>query len=317
VGLTIGVDIGGTKMLAGVVDEHGGVLSRTLRPTPIGSADALADAIAELVAESRGNHVVDAVGVGIAAFVDERRSNVRFTANLGLTDTPLRAMVETRTGLPVVVENDANAAAWGEFRYGAGRGHSHIVCITLGTGVGGGFVFAGKLYRGGFGVGAEIGHVQIVPGGQGLLCGCGQSGCLEMYVSGRALGRRTREAVLADPSAAAELIAAAGGDIDKIDGPMITAAAQAGNELAVGIFDDLGACLGQGFADLAASLDPTCFVVGGGLCLAGDLLMNPARKAYVSNLTGASHRPLAEVRVAELGNDAGLIGAADLAREAD
>ncbi|MCU1675493.1 MAG: putative glucokinase, family [Frankiales bacterium] len=316
-GLTVGVDVGGTKLLGGVVDDDGNVLSRIRKPTPSGTAVAIADAIADLVAEARQAYDVSAVGIGVAGFVSENRSTVRFAPNLALVNTPLREEVASRVGLPVVVENDANAAAWGEYRYGAGRGHSHIVLITLGTGVGGGFVFSGKLYRGGFGVGAEIGHVQIVPGGTGLLCGCGQTGCLEMYVSGRALGRQMREAVLADPVGGADLLEAAGGDIEKIEGPMITAAAARGNALAIGVFNQVGALLGQGFADIAASLDPTCFVVGGGVCLAGGILIEPARVAFAASLTGGGHRPVAEVRAAELGNDAGLIGAADLARQSD
>ncbi|MDQ1715879.1 MAG: glucokinase [Frankiaceae bacterium] len=316
-GLTIGVDVGGTKLLGGVVDDDGNVLSRIRKPTPGGSASGIADSIADLIEEARQSYDVSAVGIGVAGFVSENRSTVRFAPNLALINTPLRDEVAARVGLPVVVENDANAAAWGEYRYGAGRGHSHIVLITLGTGVGGGFVFGGKLYRGGFGVGAEIGHVQIVPGGTGRPCGCGQTGCLEMYVSGRALGRHSREAVLADPVGGAELLAAAGGDIEKIEGPMVTLAAQEGNALAIRVFAEVGALLGQGFADIAASLDPTCFVVGGGVCLAGDILIEPARKAFAANLTGAGHRPLADVRAAVLGNDAGLIGAADLARQSD
>ena len=316
-GLTIGVDIGGTKLLGGVVDDEGNILTLVRKPTPGNTADAIADAVADLVAECREAYDVSAVGLGVAAFVSENRSTVRFSANLPLTNIALRDEVSNRVGLPVVVENDANAAAWGEYRFGAARGHSHVVLITLGTGVGGGFVFGGKLYRGGFGIGAEIGHVQIVPGGTGLQCGCGQSGCLEMYVSGRALVRRAREAAEADPEGARLLIASAGGDIDKIEGPMVTAAAEQGNALALGVFAEVGALLGQGLADIAASLDPTCFVVGGGVCLAGDILIEPARRAFAANLTGGSHRPLADVRVAELGNDAGLIGAADLARQLD
>ncbi len=316
-GLTIGVDVGGTKLLGGVVDDDGNVLNRIRKPTPAGTAVGIADAIAELIAEVRQSFDVSAVGIGVAGFVSENRSTVRFAPNLALVDTPLREEVAERVGLPVVVENDANAAAWGEYRFGAARGHSHVVLITLGTGVGGGFVFSGKLFRGGFGVGAEIGHVQIVPGAAGLLCGCGQTGCLEMYVSGRALGRQMREAVLADPAGGAELLEAAGGDIEKIEGPMITAAAAMGDTLALAVFRQLGTVLGQSFADIAASLDPTCFVVGGGVCLAGDILIEPARAAFVARLTGSGHRPLAEVRAAQLGNDAGLIGAADLARQSD
>lgn len=314
--LTIGIDIGGTKVSGGVVDSAGRILSRHLLATPAHTAAGIETIVAAIVAEARAAFDVTAVGIGVAGFVDETRSRIRFSPNIAFVDTPLRDAVAGLVGLPVIVENDANAAAWGEFRFGAGRGQSHLVCLTLGTGVGSGFVFDGKLYRGGFGIGAECGHVQIVPGDAGVPCGCGQSGCLEMYVSGRALVRRARAAVSADPAAGAALLTAAGGQVDAIEGPLVTTLAQAGDPLAVRVLAEVGAVLGQGLADIAASLDPTCFVIGGGVCAAGDLILGPAMETYAMSLTGREHRPLAEVVVAELGNDAGLIGAADLARQA-
>ncbi|MGB8652728.1 MAG: ROK family protein, partial [Mycobacteriales bacterium] len=184
-GLAIGVDVGGTKVAAGVVADDGTVLATTRRPTPSYSPDDVEHTIADVVTELRRDHDVEAVGLGAAGFIDVDRSTVLFAPNLAWRDEPLRDEVAKLIGLPVVVENDANAMAWGEYRFGAGRGHDHLVCVTVGTGIGGGIVLDGRLYRGRFGIGAEFGHVQVVPGGR--RCGCGQRGCWEQYCSGRAL----------------------------------------------------------------------------------------------------------------------------------
>jgi glucokinase len=315
VGLTIGVDVGGTKVLAGVVDEKGAILAKSRRPTPSNSPTETADAIAAAVAEFRLQYEVEAVGIGAAGWIDEDRSRVRFAPNLAWRDEPLRDIVEARIGLPVVVENDANAAAWGEHRFGAGRGHSHLILITVGTGIGCGIILDGRLYRGRFGVGGEPGHVRVVPDGR--RCGCGNRGCWEQYCSGRALEREAREIVAASAAAGAALLERVNGDIQAITGPVVTAAALDGDATALECFDIIGAWLGQGVADLAATLDPGCFVIGGGVSEAGELLVGPARKAYESTLTGRGHRPLAELVVAELSELAGLVGAADLARYRD
>lgn len=165
--LTIGVDIGGTKVAAGVVDEDGQIVTHLLRPTPAGNPEQVAHTIGDVILELARDREIEAVGLGAAGFVDETRSIVRFAPNLAWREEPLRKKVSDLVGLPVVVENDANAMAWGEARFGAGRGESHLVCVTVGTGIGGGIVFDGSLYRGRWGMGAEFGHMQAVPGGAG------------------------------------------------------------------------------------------------------------------------------------------------------
>jgi glucokinase len=312
VGLTIGVDVGGTKVLAGVVDEDGVILAKSRRPTPSTSPTETADAIAAAVAEFRLEYEIEAVGIGAAGWIDETRSRVLFAPNLAWREEPLRDIVEARIGLPVVVENDANAAAWGEYKFGAGRNEDHLLLITVGTGIGCGIILDGKLYRGRWGVGGEPGHVRVVP--EGRRCGCGNRGCWEQYCSGRALEREAREIVTSSPAAGADLLERAGGDIQRITGPLVTLAALEGDAVALECFGIVGGWLGQGVADLAATLDPGCFVIGGGVSEAGELLLAPARVAYEGALTGRGHRPFARLVVAELSELAGLVGAADLAR---
>jgi glucokinase len=236
-----------------------------------------------------------------------------FAANLAWRNEPLRDEVAKRIGLPVVVENDANAAAWAETRFGAGRGHSDTVMVTIGTGIGGGIVIEGQLYRGAFGIGAEMGHVEVVR--DGLRCGCGQRGCWEQYASGRALLREAREIATSHPGRAPLLLDAGDGDPDAFGGADVTLAARNGDEAAVEAFRVVGEWLGHGLVSLAAVLDPSVFIVGGGVSEAGDLLLGPARSAFLERLSGAAYRPVAEIRLAELGNNAGLVGAADLARQ--
>jgi glucokinase len=315
VGLTIGVDVGGTKVLAGVVDEKGIILAKSRRPTPSNSPTETADAIAAAVSEFRRDYEVEAVGIGAAGWIDETRSLVRFAPNLAWRDEPLRDIVEARINLPVVVENDANAAAWGEYAFGAGRGQSHLILITVGTGIGCGIILDGRLYRGRYGIGGEPGHVRVVPDGR--RCGCGNRGCWEQYCSGRALEREAREIVAASAVAGAGLLERVDGDLNKISGPVVTSAALDGDPVALECFDVVGAWLGQGLADLAASFDPGAFVIGGGVSEAGDLLLEPARRAYEATLTGRGHRPWATLVIAELSELAGLVGAADLARYRD
>lgn len=310
--LTIGVDVGGTKIAAGVVDEQGEVLARARRDSPASDAEAIEKTIADLVVELRAavDRPVVGVGVGAAGFIDATRSTVLFAPNLAWRDEPLRADLEALLGLPVVVENDGNAAAWGEFVYGAGRDVDDLLLVAVGTGVGGGIVLDGRLHRGASGIAAEIGHLRVVPGGR--LCGCGNTGCWEQYASGSALVADARAAAEADPEAARVLLA--GAPVSTLDGPMITAAARAGDPFARARLAGLGRWLGEGIASLAAVLDPAAAVIGGGVSAAGDLLLDPLRTAFRENLTGRGHRPELQVRPAALGNDAGMLGAADLAR---
>lgn len=307
--LTIGVDIGGTKVAAGVVDDSGEIVEHTLRPTAADRPDVVAETVADVVRELSQGRDIEAVGVGAAGFVDETRSMVRFAPNLAWREEPLQKKISGMVGLPVVIENDANAMAWGETRFGAGRGQSHVVCITLGTGIGGGLVFDGALFRGRWGMGAELGHMQVLPGGR--KCGCGNVGCWEQYASGQALVKDAREIADADPERARTLLGLADG---KIEGEEVTEAARLGDEASLAAFRSLGDWLGQGMADLAAILDPGCFIVGGGVSRAADLFIDRARQAFGERITGRGHRPLAEIKLAELGASAGVVGAADLAR---
>jgi glucokinase len=311
--LTIGVDVGGTKVAAGVVDEGGHILAQTRRDTAARNAAATHDAIVDAVKELLAQHEVEAVGLAAAGLVDETRSTMLFSANVpAWRGQALRDDLGGALGIPVIVENDANAAAWGEVLYGAGRGEEHVVCITVGTGIGGGLVLYGQLYRGRFGVGVEYGHMRFVPDGRA--CGCGNRGCWEQYASGNALVREARERAAEDREHADILLGLGDGEPEGIKGRDVTEAARLGDPVAVASFDAVGRQLGAGMADLAAILDPGLFVIGGGVSEAGELLLGPARAAYVEALTGGGHRPLAEVRRAELGNAAGIVGVAELAR---
>jgi len=312
VGLTIGVDVGGTKVAAAVVDDQGAIVEKSKRPTPSTDAEKTAAAIAEAVDELTEKHEVEAVGLGAAGFVDETRSIMLFSPNLAWRDEPLKQKVEERVRLPVVVENDANAMAWGEARFGAGRDADHLLCITLGTGIGGGVIIHGELYRGRWGIGGEWGHLRVVPDGR--RCGCGNRGCWEQYASGNALVREARDLARVSPALAGRLLELGEGAPEGITGPEVTQAAREGDAAALECFRIVGAWLGQGLADLAAVLDPGLFIIGGGLSDSGDLLLAPARETYAKVLTGRGHRPVAPVRIAELGADAGMVGAADLAR---
>jgi glucokinase len=310
--LAVGIDIGGTKIAAGVVDEDGRVLARARRDTPTTEPLQVIDAIAELTEQFRRDHHVRAIGVGAAGFVDATQSTVLFAPHLAWRHEPLRDSVARRTGLPVLVDNDANAAGWAEWRFGAAQNEADLVLITLGTGIGGAIVIDGQPYRGKFGIAGEFGHMQVVPGG--LPCPCGNRGCWEQYASGRVLTRRAREAATDRTPFGTALLAEAGGDADAIGGALVTAHARSGHEEATAWIAEVGDWLGVGIANLAAALDPGIFVIGGGVSDAGELLLGPARAAFARTLTGRGYRGQAQIVQAHLGPEAGLIGAADMAR---
>jgi glucokinase len=311
-GLTIGVDIGGTKIAAGVVDEEGSILETVKVPTP-STPEGVVDAIVEAVRQVSTGHLIEAVGVGAAGYVDDKRATVLFAPNINWRHEALKDKVEQRVGLPVVVENDANAAAWGEYRFGAGQGHSDVICITLGTGLGGGIIIGNKLRRGRFGVAAEFGHIRVVP--DGLLCGCGSQGCWEQYASGRALVRYAQQRANATPENAEVLLALGDGTVEGIEGRHVSAAARQGDPVAVDSFRELARWAGAGLADLASLFDPSAFIVGGGVSDEGELVLDPIRKSFRRWLIGGEWRPHAQVLAAQLGGKAGLVGAADLARQ--
>lgn len=310
--LTIGIDVGGTKIAAGVVSDDGEILERQRRITPARDPKATSSVIVELVQDLKSRHEVTSVGIGAAGYVDAQRSTVLFAPNLAWRNEPLRSTVESQVEVPVVIENDANAAAWAEFRFGAGADVHELIMVAVGTGIGGGVVLDGQLFRGSFGIAAEFGHIRAVPGGR--LCGCGNYGCWEQYASGNALKRKVQEVAATRSPRAAGLLELAGGDPAAITGQLITDAAMAGDRLAVEAFEDIGRWLGEGLCDLVAVFDPAVIVVGGGVSEAGQLLLAPTQAAFDRQLPGRGHRPDAELRLASLANTAGLIGAADLAR---
>ena len=310
--LAIGVDIGGTKIAAGVVDEDGHVLARARRETPGTDAGAVLDAIADVTAELREFYpTVKAVGIGAAGFVDASQSTVVFAPHLAWRHEPLRDAASRRVGLPVLVDNDANCAGWAEYRFGAAQNQSDVVIITLGTGIGGAIVLDGQPYRGQYGIAGEFGHMQVVPDGRP--CECDQSGCWEQYASGRVLQRRAR-AVAEEGTPLGQQFLAKAGSLDAIGGNLVTEAALAGDEECQAWIAEVGDWLGIGIANLAAALDPGLFVIGGGASDAGIMLLDPARAAFSKRLTGRGFRAEALIVKAHLGPEAGLIGAADMAR---
>ena len=312
--LTVGIDIGGTKVLGGVVDEHGTVLTSRRRLTPGRSVPAVEDTIVELVDELSAVYDVAAVGIGAAGFVDAARSSVLFSPHLAWRDEPLRDALMKRIRVPVVVDNDANAAALAECRFGAGVGYRYVLCITLGTGIGGALVIDNRVFRGANGMAGEFGHMQVVP--EGHRCACGNRGCWEQYASGNALVRDARELVLADSPVAHHLKELVEGDVDRLTGPLVTDAARAGDPLAVELLSDIGTWLGVGLAGMTAAFDPSAIVVGGGVSAAGELLLGPTRQAFSRSLVGRGYRHEPPIMEAALGPDAGFVGAADMARSA-
>jgi len=294
--LTVGVDIGGSKIAAAVVDEDGTLLARADRSTPERTvvAEVVAAEIADAVAELRASYDIAAVGVGAAGFVDADRHRVMFAPHLSWRAEPLGDRLAEALGLPVLIDNDANAALWAEHRFGSARDARDVVLVTLGTGIGGALLVDGRVYRGHGGMAGEFGHAQVVPDGRP--CECGRTGCWEQYCSGKALARFAAEAGRS------------------MAGPALTAAAHEGDIVARGAFAEVGRWLGVGLANIVAGLDPALLVVGGGVSAAGDLLLAPARVALAGSLVAADHRVIPPVVAAALGPDAGVIGAAALAR---
>ena len=312
--LAIGVDIGGTKIAAGVVDEEGKLVAQTRRDTDATDAHSVDLGVVDVCRELMADHEVGAIGLAAPGFVSSDRATVNFTPNLPWRDHDLRGEVAAalRTDVPIVVENDANAAGWAEFQFGVARDVQDMVTLTLGTGLGGAIVSSGQLLRGRWGVAAEIGHMRVVPDGH--YCGCGQNGCWEQYVSGSALVRDAQAVAQTRPDRAARLLELAGGKWRKISGHDVSQAAGEGDELAVELLATIGRWVGEGAASVAALLDPELFVVGGGLSAAGELVMAPAREAFSAHLSAGGHHPEARFALASMGNDAGIVGAGDLAR---
>ena len=311
--LTIGIDVGGTKVLGGVVDEAGKVLTTARKNTPRQGGNALTQTIADVARELLEQHSVASVGVSAAGFVSSDRKTMLATPNIAdWNGVDLDNQLTKLIGLPVVIENDANAAAWGEAKFGAGKNQDHMMMLTVGTGIGGGIVVNGALYRGAFGIAAEFGHMRVVP--EGHICGCGARGCFEQYASGNALLRHAREAINASPEIARNLLSRGDGTVAGLTGQAITDAARDGDPVALAAFNTTGQWLGAGIASLAVLLDPACVVIGGGVIDAGEILLKPTRESLERNMPFAGKHPYPQIIAAQLGNEAGLVGVADLAR---
>jgi glucokinase len=310
---TIGVDVGGTKVLGGVVDADGNVVKTSRRDTPHEGGTALTATISDVARELASDFSVARVGVSAAGFVSSDRKTMLATPNIaGWNGVQLEEQLTSQIGLPVVLENDGNAAAWGEKRFGAGRGKANMLLLTIGTGIGGGIIVNDQLLRGAFGIAAEVGHLRVLP--EGHLCGCGARGCFEQYASGNALLRHAREAIAASPDLARGLLSRGDGTLEGLTGRAITDAAREGDQVALAAFNTTAQWLGAGIASLSVLLDPECVVIGGGVVDAGEILLAPTRAAMERYMPFAGKHPYPEIIAATLGNEAGLVGAADLAR---
>jgi glucokinase len=304
----IGLDIGGTKIAGVLVDEQGAIHERIERETPAEDVEATMERIYSVGAELASGAV--AIGIGAAGMVDFKAGVMRSAPNLAWREVPIRDLVAARVGLPCLLDNDANAAAWGEFRFGAAREYDDaVLVVTVGTGIGGGIIAGGHLYRGAHGFAAEIGHVIVEP--DGPLCGCGNRGCWEQVASGQALDRLGAAAAEQDRTILVARLAAG----NPVVGRYVADAARQGDDVAAGIFEQVGRRLGEGIAGLVNILDPEAVVVGGGVAEEGDLILDPARRAFSEAVEAPEHRPDVPILQAALGNDAGAIGAAALALE--
>ncbi len=306
----IGIDIGGTKIAGAVVSEAGEILDERRVATEAADSEAIVDAVVEMVLALSVGRSITAAGVAAPGFIDVEQSTVYYAPNISWRNEPLRDRLVDRLDLNITIDNDANAAGWAEYRFGAGRKVSDMTMLTIGTGVGGAIVSRGELFRGGFGAGAELGHLRIVP--DGLSCGCGAQGCIEQYGSGRALLRMANE--IADVGGIGLALAEARREHGALDGTIVGTLIAAGDPGAIRALEQLGTWLGQACASLSAVLDPELFVFGGGVAVAGELLLAPVRDAYRHHLPAKGYHPEPEFVIAELVNNAGVVGAADLAR---
>ncbi|HEY8082938.1 MAG TPA: ROK family protein [Solirubrobacterales bacterium] len=306
----IGVDLGGTKMLLGVLDSSSKVVWESRERSTGQSEEELVELLVREIAEARAAHGgVEAIGLGMPATVDHEKGLAISAVNLPIEDLPIRDLAVDRIGLPVFVDNDANVAALAEHLYGAARGTQNAVMLTLGTGIGGGLILGGEIYRGATGAGAELGHMVIEIDGPLCQGNCPSRGCIETFASGTAIGREGRAAAEREPDSALGKMLANGADVD---GRAVTEAALGGDATAIGVFDLVGMRLGVALASFANIFEPEVIVIGGGVIAAGDLLLEPARRELQARALAPMNRT--PVVAAELGEDAGMIGAAAMAR---
>ncbi len=309
---TIGVDIGGTSVRAGVVDRHGTVIDTARVATPT-SEDALEDAIVSAVTGLAARHRVTGVGLAVAGFVSTDRRTVMFAPHLAWRNAPVGDRISERLGLPVVLEHDANAAVLAEHRFGAARGSRVALLVAIGTGIGGGLLLDGTLFRGAYGVAPELGHLTLVPDGRP--CPCGKVGCWERYCSGTALSTTAVELLARYPGRSTVLRRDSVADPRAVTGRKVAAAAREGDPLAKRAMAELAVWLGTGLALVADIYDPEIVVIAGGVSESAPLFLDDAREHYNKKITGVGYRPLARIRTAQLGDDAALVGAATLAAD--
>ena len=308
--LTIGIDIGGTKISAGVVDSSGNLLDSSKCSTPAEGGKELILSVVNLVKELNKKHEIKGIGISIAALVSSDYGTIVGAPNIAnLSKLNFVNEMKEVFKLPIIVENDANAAMWAEFKFGNAKGLNPVMFFIIGTGVGGGLVIDGKLFKGANGIGAEFGHMCVVP--DGLLCGCGSKGCLEQYASGGALIRYANEALLVNPDKSEEVLNFGEG---KLSGTALTKAAKAGNELALAAFSKQADWLGLACASYSLIIDPQAIIFGGGVVDAGELFLAPVRSAMRKYMPFAESHVPPKIIAAKFGNDAGLIGAAELVR---
>lgn len=306
----IGLDIGGTKIAGAVVTGNGRVLHHVEAPTPPADADGATVEVLRRMAVSlrEGHPAAEAIGAGAAGMVEWPSGRIRWAPNNGYRGLALRDLLETETGLPAVVDNDANAAAWAEARHGAASGHQDVAVLTVGTGIGAGVILGGRLHRGRAGLAGEVGHIIVAPDGDP--CGCGNVGCLEAMASGAALGKAGQAAALREPAGMLARISAEAG---AVTGRTVSEAAARGDRTSLQLIHRVGHWLGIGIASVVNLLDVELVVVGGGLAEGGDLLLGPARESFQRFVFGRGHRVLPPVVPAHFGPDAGVVGAASLA----
>jgi len=306
----IGVDVGGTKIAAGIVSAEGKLMDEVRHPTPH-TPERLVQAIAGAIEEVGDGYEVGGVCLAVPGNILATENKVIFSPNLhAIEGIDLKDALESKVGLPLTVENDANAAAWGEFRFGAGSEVDHLVFVTLGTGIGGGVITHGVLMRGAQGAGGELGHMTIQA--TGPRCACGNHGCLEALASGTAIRRRAREVAIERPGSALDHLAST----REILGEDVTRLAHEGDEAALSVLEEAGVWLGIGLAGFVNVFNPEVVAIGGGVVEAGDLILDPARHEIQLRARSPA-RDLAEIRVATLGEKSGVLGAAALARDPD
>ena len=311
----IGLDVGGTTFKAGVVTEDGRIVHKDAMPTGIERPyqEIIADmaALCKKVAADAGVEMseIKSIGVGVPGLFDNKTGMIPFCTNLGWHDIPFVAEMKKHLDTPVYGDNDATVAGLAESVAGVSAGIKDSVFLTLGTGVGGGIIIDGKPYSGAHGCGSEIGHMMIRMGGE--LCTCGNYGCYERYASATAIIREARKAVAEHPESG--MLAACGGDPEKINAKIVIDAAKAGDETAKTVFDGYVYGLAVGIINIINMLDPEVIVLGGGVSAAGDFLLDAVREAVKPRVFFKT-MPYARIELAQLGNDAGIIGAAMLGR---